>query len=138
MTGGNLYDHNARTFRPALRYRGDFRVGGREGLKLFWVWLKLRIPGLGNLEPGKTRKEPVLQSSTPCSSLAEGRRKARARISPGQFMALLLCGAWVCWFLGLRRNDVRKKAPAEIDAKLDENYAKLSQEHPKSNRRFPH
>ena len=32
-TDDNSYDPAALSFRPTLRYRGDFRVGGKEGLK---------------------------------------------------------------------------------------------------------
>ena len=41
-------------------------------------------------------------------------------------------------FLGLRRNNVRKKkTPAEIGAKFYEIYVKLSQEHPKWSQKVP-
>ena len=76
--------------------------GVRRGLKPLRVWqgswarhLSLKFRGLEIWDLAKPDRNLVLKSSTPGSPLAGGRRKARARIPPGLFMGLSLCGAWV-------------------------------------------
>ena len=61
-------------FRPTLRYRGDFRVGGKEGLKPLRVWqgswarpLEPGIWGLEIWDLAKLDRNWLLESSTPGS-----------------------------------------------------------------------
>ena len=71
------------------RYFGGARRNVRGGLRL-WSSAKTLVSYL-------TRSAPWNGG---------GGFKARARIPPGLFMGLLLCGTWVCSFVGLRPNNV--------------------------------
>ena len=44
--------------------------------------------------------------------------KARARIPPGLFMGLSLCGAWVYYFFRFATKFFVKNPPAKIDSKF--------------------
>ena len=63
--------------------------------------------------------------------------KARARIPPGLFMGLFLCGAWVWFSFRFATKFFVKNPPAKIDSKFYLFLAKFNQERPKSSQNGP-
>ena len=116
-----FYSRRERAYRQACLWICLFVVRG------FLVWLCLFLVSGFVLFLFAPRRYS-LRKSAPAEIGAQILFKTRARIPPGLFMGLSLCGAWV---FGLATKFFVKSPSAEIDSKCHLFHLKLSEERPK-------